>query len=755
MIIQSVHAQNVLKYANLVLKDIPQNGLIAISGRNESGKTSVVETICFALFGRTFSVPQDRLEKIIRWGETSCQVEMVFMANDKQLYRLERSLDYKGTHAAQLYLVDDDKEIATGPHTVEEAVYEITGFDYPQYLDSLYLAQREISTPHSQSDTIKAIAGATDLEYVLEDLAEEAEQERERITDVEYEINNLVEKINELGSTDEALDSVETETRALKDKIHETEDAIRQLEKAADEIQSSCPKLQEVGRHVSTASLDTSLKTWNEMVDKLEGRMEDLRKSCAQIETDSDLCTESSDLNLYIADMGERLDAFEDVQGRMGAYRIQLAALLGENASDHEELHTEEPLPRQRKKLQGQLSRARFKNVATQVLILASVVLALFTLIGWWQLEYKPDEDLANWYWSWLAQRFNGWDITRNYWLQLISIGSGLATVILIFFSMGMSFRIKSLKKQEAELLDRLEDIQARAKLIDEAEEIPFTQLIEGLQKLNNEGISRLLKDYIEGDGLPFSNQLALTTEQDRLIDLMNSCMISVADLRESIATEIGRHKRIIEESREQINALEKEKEEILENARQAAALREEVNVLATQTRRHGEHIQTLEMGQYLLTETCRNIYNRFNQVLSKYTGKVMPKLTEDRYKQMQIGDDLGVRVFSQEKNDFGELEEFSSGTQRQMLLAVRLAMAKALVEATGQEKQFIILDEPFAFFDRERIRATLAALPKVDKRLDQVWIITQEFEDTSSFVLHIECKQDNDELIIGQVASS
>ena len=87
------------------------------------------------------------------------------------------------------------------------------------------------------------------------------------------------------------------------------------------------------------------------------------------------------------------------------------------------------------------------------------------------------------------------------------------------------------------------------------------------------------------------------------------------------------------------------------------------------------------------------------------------------------------------------------------MLLAVRLAMSKALIEAVDQDKQFIILDEPFAFFDRERIRASLAALPKVDKRLDQIWIITQEFEDLSPFTLHIECTRENEELIVGQNA--
>ena len=158
--------------------------------------------------------------------------------------------------------------------------------------------------------------------------------------------------------------------------------------------------------------------------------------------------------------------------------------------------------------------------------------------------------------------------------------------------------------------------------------------------------------------GLPFINQLSLATEQDKLLDMLNACMNSVGDLRESIATEIGRHQRIIEESQERIGELNGEKETIRQREREIQELRDQVDTLATQTVRHQEHIETLKLGQHLLSETCRNIYNHFNQVLSKYTGKVMPKLTDNRYKQMQIADDLGVRVSSQENNDFGELEE-------------------------------------------------------------------------------------------------
>ena len=753
MIIQSVRAQNVLKYAHLVLNDLPDSGLVAVSGRNESGKTAVVETICFALFGRTFSVPEDRLEKIIRWNETSCQVELQFKSNDV-VYRIERSLDDKGTHAAQMFRDGEDDPYVTGPHSVDEAVYEACGFDFQQYLDALYLAQREISTPHSQSDTIKAIAGASDLEDVLRELESDVSSERERITDIEAEVEGLLKKIDKLDIAEHTLDSIEQERRASNDRIRETETAAQQLDKAADDIQAGCPKVQQMGKAIATTNLDTSLSKWGEMIDALDEQMKVMRDSCSQIETDSDLCTEHSELSLFIKELGDRLDAFEDVQDRMDSYRVQLATLLGESNADNSELHSEKPLPVQRRDISRAISSARLKNFGAQTVILATVIFALFNLLGWWQLSYNADSHTAAWYTSILTETLGNWSDKRNHLLQMAAIGFGIFAGIMIFISMGLSRSIRALKQQESSILDRLEDIKARAQLIDNADELPFTTLVEGLEKLNNEGISQLLKTYTQGMGQPFINQLALATEQDKLLDMLNACMNSVGDLRESIATEIGRHQRIIEESHERIEELDHEKEQLRIREQEIQQLRDQIDTLATQTSRHEEHIETLKLAMYLLRETCRNIYNRFNQVLSKYTGKVMPKLTDNRYKQMQIGDDLSVRVFSQDKNDFGELEEFSSGTQRQMLLAVRLAMSKALIEAVDQDKQFIILDEPFAFFDRERIRASLAALPKVDKRLDQIWIITQEFEDLSPFSLHIECSRENEELIVGQYAS-
>ena len=65
MIITDVSADNVLKYARLELNDLPESGIIAIDGLNESGKSTVGETVCFALFGRTFSLDVEELDKLV------------------------------------------------------------------------------------------------------------------------------------------------------------------------------------------------------------------------------------------------------------------------------------------------------------------------------------------------------------------------------------------------------------------------------------------------------------------------------------------------------------------------------------------------------------------------------------------------------------------------------------------------------------------------------------------------------------------
>ena len=89
------------------------------------------------------------------------------------------------------------------------------------------------------------------------------------------------------------------------------------------------------------------------------------------------------------------------------------------------------------------------------------------------------------------------------------------------------------------------------------------------------------------------------------------------------------------------------------------------------------------------------------------------------------------------------DLDEISSGTQRQIMLAVRLALSQELINRTVEGEQFVFLDEPFAFFDEQRTRSALAVLPTLSDEITQTWIVSQSFPTDMGFNVRLECLRD------------
>jgi exonuclease SbcC len=157
--------------------------------------------------------------------------------------------------------------------------------------------------------------------------------------------------------------------------------------------------------------------------------------------------------------------------------------------------------------------------------------------------------------------------------------------------------------------------------------------------------------------------------------------------------------------------------------------------------------IQLCEIADELTIAASKHFSQRFNKDLRELASRTLPLFTEDRYEHLHIGDDLSVRAFSSLKRDYMDLDEISSGTQRQIMLAVRLALSQELVNTTGSGEQFIFLDEPFAFFDETRSRNAMAILPKLSEEIKQIWVIAQSFPDETEFDRSISCLREYDRL--------
>jgi exonuclease SbcC len=610
MIITSVKATNVLKYASLDLPELPEQGLIGISGLNESGKSAVGETICFALFGRTFSIAEGELDKIIHWGMPECTVTLGFRVAGID-YVLWRLLDTEGDHSARLSLAQEPEQaIARGANAVANTLATILGYGFEEFIESFYLAQREISTPHPHSQAIKVMAGVAPLEYVS------------------------------------------SEFKAA-------------IKSHGDEPQRMLADIESIRRDITALKIE-------------EGRLEDLQQQHADV-----------------------LQAHTSYTGWLHKLRQSL-----ETYSKHVPL----------------IRRANnSRRAGIMVGFLASLVAAVSGVV-WGLMSYASELPLSVRLHEMFQQYLPGWHVSYIDW-----IGIGAAVFALIgFFSWLRSGRLKkriahlqaeamvladSLASLPARLTETHENAAAEPEVILRPSQAEYAAAHPGVADISTSVAEA--REYSERETAWLNHQLGVTASR-------------MAGLDKDIT-----HERALLEQAGKLSATVASVEE------KHAALLQQIDC---------EH-KAIE----LLACASVHLANNFNREMHQLAANALPLFTESRYQYLQIDEALNVRVFSNEKKDFMSLDEVSSGTQRQIMLALRLALSQELSARVGKGRQFVFLDEPFAFFDSVRTRSSLNALSSLDEQLSQIWVVAQSFseEQQRAFAMAIDCNC-NAESVLG-----
>jgi len=592
MIITHITADNLLKYTHLELTDIPRQGVITISGQNESGKSTIGETVCFALFGRTFSIGEDEITRVIRWGESRCSVRLGFAIGDKD-YEISRFLDNEGNQGARLYPAGEEEHpFAKGINAVSEALDELLGYQFEEFVESFYLAQREITTPHPHSHAIKTMAGISALEKVADDLSADLKNEQRKQPDIDEQIN-----------------AVEADIKALKIE----------------------PR-------------------------KLVG---------LEIDVDANRQQGSS--------LQKNDEALNDAtQG----YR--------------------DALPRYR-------SAQSIKRVAS-LLAFISLFVTLGSGVGWYLFNKMPDSS----YTQKLTETLNNIPAWNNHYIHQLEMAfAASAAVFLAFWFIASLMKRKSteLHKNGESLAEQLQVVSELSNLSEE-------------EKINSSDLSAIRNFNLGNDRITALVELI----QQKLHTAISEQQQSQQMLEDSLSKEQGRLAK-------------------------ADALTGIISNLSEKLDEVKHRIQLRVIADELIIAAARHFSQRFNKDLRELASRTLPLFTEERYEHLHIGNDLSVRAFSSQKRDYMDLDEISSGTQRQIMLAVRLALSQELVNTTGSGDQFIFLDEPFAFFDQVRTRNAMAILPKLSEEIRQIWVIAQEFPEDTHYDRAIDCSREYDSL--------
>ncbi len=620
MIIHGIHSENFLKYSNLDLNNLPEKGLIAVCGQNESGKTSIGETLCFALFGRTFTLELDDPRKLIRWGESQCSVSVEFSGKDGVAYEVKRYLDDEGVYGARLVRIEDGALMAKGVDRVGDVLRSLIGFGYDEFIESFYLAQRELSTPHPHSQTIKVMAGIAPLAAVAEDLQTSIDNEKVRQARTAKDYDEAILALNQLGIDEGKYPRLQQAHKTLSSASRQKQGLIDDLALAADDYRANVPKVRQTRRAQRLA--------WG-----------------------------------------------------LGIFFFLLAALSWA--------------------AWGLLNFMPDSGVAVQIQALA-------------------EANIPNW-----ATRYHAWV------LPLAILLSGL-TLFEVFQVVRLKGRLKTLTALAGRLAERLDVIRLDSQKAPETLPKDIAALVGGQET----GGADQAEDFLD--------KIKVLESRAALLSATNDEVAEAEDLvRERYGAQVEQLGRQIE----MLDAEIAEERQRLDEAAQLGSVRDSLNIKMAD---HMHRIKVREVANSLLDSASHHLSHRFNQSILKLAGAALPKFTQGRYQHLKIDENLDVRVFSSEKHDFMGFEEISSGTQRQIMLALRLAMSQELIRAIESGPQFIFFDEPFAFFDQQRIRETLNALPEFSDEIRQIWLVAQEFPENINVDLFIPCSTEQTQLSVG-----
>lgn len=269
------------------------NGTNVLIGKMGSGKTSLIEGICFALFG-TFPALQRKeisLEEIVMrkpYENEFAKVVLEFEYSGKT-YSVERTIS-KGK-ASQAKLSEEGKFLA-GPQVSEvtRKVSELMEIDYELFARAIYSEQNQIDyflklAPRERKEKFDALLGLDKYEKVRENAVKVKNKIGTLLNDrksfLEEEKKQFSEK--ELGELQGKVEKIGKEKEEMREEVEEKHKFLDKMLKEFEEVERKGKEFEGLERQkIQVSTLVDSLK--KELGEKKVGEKEVVEGKIKEIE---------------------------------------------------------------------------------------------------------------------------------------------------------------------------------------------------------------------------------------------------------------------------------------------------------------------------------------------------------------------------------------------------------------------------------------------------------------------------------------
>jgi DNA repair protein SbcC/Rad50 len=263
-------------------------GITIFVGHNGSGKSSVIDGVTFALFGKH---TRKSNKNLIRRGANSAMVQMHFSLNSKE-FEATRALGGSGTQSfSQFTLVSDagkpvNKPLAGGERrqlgeSMSGEIAKVLGLDYDKLRVAAVVQQGELvkiveAQPREFKELLNSLIGIDRLDSAFETMREVISGFRDRLRDetgyTDEEIPRVekiaAEKQQELARAKSLFAEFADEKHLLEDKMTQIDLEIARLEPMTQKVQDLQNRERLIIRHVSEkrSAIDAEVSRFDRLV---------------------------------------------------------------------------------------------------------------------------------------------------------------------------------------------------------------------------------------------------------------------------------------------------------------------------------------------------------------------------------------------------------------------------------------------------------------------------------------------------------
>lgn len=268
--------------------DFSTRTLFAIVGPTGAGKTTILDGISYALYGKTPKV-QRSTKTLICSTKDSAEIELEFEAEGR-VYTINRAIRRTGTPVH--VLTDDAGEKTIGDTAVSAAVEDLLRLDFNAFRSSVLLAQNQFdeffnATPDTRMRILKGVFRFDQLDQ-MRDAAKTHKGELERdaatiqggLSEVSQDAAEQVAEANEsLSVVDERIRSLKTVGPAEQKLVEKREKAHEELAALTTQVE----ELQELAHELPQPKVLQRLVAADEQI---TGPLEKTKKQVIELKAD-------------------------------------------------------------------------------------------------------------------------------------------------------------------------------------------------------------------------------------------------------------------------------------------------------------------------------------------------------------------------------------------------------------------------------------------------------------------------------------